>query len=340
MIADALDILKDYGDNAGTTKTSGHVPTTESFTVGYHQNRHRWGKRPKSKKFNGKCNNCHKVGHKEKDCWSKGKSIGGHTRHGSSNNTSDIGMSNEYVFGVVDANGMNFKDIIIDDGSTRRVINDIEMFRGKLKYVKPWKIGLAGVGSSMEVKGEGSAFITVEVGNDKTNVIELKNALYVPNAAKNLLSGAAFDIPGFTRFVKDGQMVVRHGDEVVLEAYRRGLYYVRLASNEVNAIEARPNNDLTLWHLRMGHLNENDVLKMSKEKLVKGMPMIKNNEREYCEPCAVPKITKLPNPPNMREYDKPLDLIYMYLVGPISPVSDGNGKYSIEIKDHVLVIRD
>jgi len=90
----------------------------------------------------------------------------------------------------------------------------------------------------------------------------------------------------------------------------------------INLCQVSNNTKLNLWHRRLGHFS----IKRLKNKLLKiNIPI-------FYHICAGSKLRNKPHSPNFNRARKPLELIYMDLVGPIDESIQGN-KYFLTILD-------
>ena len=123
-------------------------------------------------------------------------------------------------------------------------------------------------------------------------------------------------------------------------SYKVGkLYRVRTAVTEAcNLGMTTPSkNSLELWHQRLGHLNVQDVKKLSTEKMVDGL-IIENSHAPTvsCEGCCLGKQSRVPFPKNSSsKKENILDLVHSDVCGPLNIVSVGGSLYfTTLIDDH------
>ncbi|GJU32786.1 zinc finger, CCHC-type containing protein [Tanacetum coccineum] len=92
-------------------------------------------------------------------------------------------------------------------------------------------------------------------------------------------------------------------------------------TREKEGVFKRGDNQAWLWHARLGHLNFDDINKMTRKNLVEGIPRI-NHAGQICNACLLGKHSRTPFPNQAKFRSKnPLDLVYGELCGPISPVT-------------------
>lgn len=85
---------------------------------------------------------------------------------------------------------------------------------------------------------------------------------------------------------------------------------------------------LELWHRKLGHVNFQDLLKLSNKESVRGMPALRGKSTTMCEGCQIGKQTRGTHSSiNSLTTSHPLELIHMDLVGPSQIESIGGKKY-------------
>jgi hypothetical protein len=89
-----------------------------------------------------------------------------------------------------------------------------------------------------------------------------------------------------------------------------------------------------LWHRSLGHANWRLISKLSKLKLVRGLPDIDYYSDALCGACEKGKIMK----PSFKSKDivftsRPLKLLHIDLIRPVSTTSISGEKYGLVIVD-------
>ncbi|XP_062529210.1 uncharacterized protein LOC105841774 isoform X4 [Bombyx mori] len=105
----------------------------------------------------------------------------------------------------------------------------------------------------------------VNIQLSQENKIQVKNVLFVPGLATNLLSVGAIVKNGYkVTFNDKGCEVGNSKGEVICSAKLKNSLYVLETCKEVAHLVSRNknSNNTYLWHLRMGHLNMSDVKKL------------------------------------------------------------------------------
>src|SRR6266540_1960002 len=99
-----------------------------------------------------------------------------------------------------------------------------------------------------------------------------------------------------------------------------------VASNQIS---------ITVLHRRMGHINHDDLKKMVKEGLVKGIDLNLNSTLDFCKMCVEAKATRKPFPKkstteNVKTYG---DKVMADIWGPAEVESLGRKKYYLLFQD-------
>jgi len=185
------------------------------------------------------------------------------------------------------------------------------------------------------VKGRGT--VRIETTNGETvKGIQLKNTLHVPDLRSNLMSVAKIVDAEYTvTFDKNRAEIRKKKDrDVLLIADRIGdFYYVRESPEQLACVSSAniKKSQLQMWHERLGHLNESDLLEMHK-RAVLGMEIKKGEKLPPCEVCSSGKLTALSFPKSSQKNTDILDIIHTDVCGPMRTkrvLKNQEGKLSI-----------
>ena len=91
-------------------------------------------------------------------------------------------------------------------------------------------------------------------------------------------------------------------------------------------------NDNDLWHRRMAHLNQKDLVKL-KNGQASGIEFSVPKSIEPCVPCMKGKQSRLPFPKQGRRASSILELIHSDLAGPMEEKSIGGANYFLTFID-------
>lgn len=195
----------------------------------------------------------------------------------------------------------------------------------------------------LAVKGVGC--VDIHLSQDK--VIQVKNVLYVPGLAANLLSVSTIVKNGYkVIFIKRGCEIQDGKDEVVCTATLSNKLYILDTSKEVAHLTSSSLNcnNTYLWHLRMGHLNIPDVKKLP--SCTDGVTLTQEECNVTCTYCMEGKQARTPFKNVGSRATRPLELIHSDLCGPMENLSFGGMKYFIIYIDdytrmvHVYFLKD
>lgn len=202
--------------------------------------------KPKSNQLSKKgprCFCCNKYGHFSKDCW-----------HKKTNNNEKKKTGYVAAFSASTANHLNFWHV--DSGASMHMT----MHRDWLTEIKPASVPNIRIANNKVLKVEccGNVCIKVKAKDGSTDLIQVKNVLYVPELKTNLLSVSKIIKSGCrVTFNENGCQIYNPSNKLVAKAdLINETYLLNTANNqEMRAMMARTDDDAFLWHQRMGHLN-------------------------------------------------------------------------------------
>ncbi|GFY17645.1 retrovirus-related Pol polyprotein from transposon TNT 1-94 [Trichonephila clavipes] len=89
-----------------------------------------------------------------------------------------------------------------------------------------------------------------------------------------------------------------------------------------------------IWHQRFCHVNNDYLVKTSKNDSVKGLPRLTDNGKTQCIPCKLAKSKRVSfKKTGAVRSKRPLELLHMDLCGPMPTESQGGNKYFLSIID-------
>ena len=90
-----------------------------------------------------------------------------------------------------------------------------------------------------------------------------------------------------------------------------------------------------LWHKRMGHINFNNLVKVSKKESVREMPEITKPVNIVCKQCQHGKQTKVEFKTKEYSITKPLELVHTDLCGPMRTKGlEGESYFMLLVDDY------
>ncbi|GFT38865.1 retrovirus-related Pol polyprotein from transposon TNT 1-94 [Trichonephila clavipes] len=115
-------------------------------------------------------------------------------------------------------------------------------------------------------------------------------------------------------------------------------HYIIPKSKEISFfsdVTAKTKNGLIeIWHQRFCHVNNDYLVKTSKNDSVKGLPRLTDNGKTHCIPCKLAKSKRVSfKKTGAVRSKRPLELLHMDLCGPMPTESQGGNKYFLSIID-------
>lgn len=260
-----------------------------------------------------KCRICNKGNHLEKDCSVKREKSSPFSSH-SFFVSNDISKKKQLF------------EFVMDSGSSCHMTNEMSILKRINEY-----------DSEIKVAKDKETMKAEAIGDVETDIVVLKDTLYVPNLTKNLLSvNQITENNGKVIFSKE-KVIVKKNNQTVLEGKKQnGLYIVNIANEKYNVKEINPKksfwcteNVLNEWHRKLGHIS------MSKLKqlvdLSEGIP-VKLSDCKIsmvdCSVCLKSKQKRLPFNSVRAKAKRPLEIVHTDVCGPIdTPTHDGMHYY-------------
>ena len=216
--------------------------------------------------------------------------------------------------------------LLVDTGATAHIINDVKKFSSfKENFNRSEHVIELADGTRTKGMVRGSGTVCYKLHDSKGIPYELKlqDALYIPDYKQNIFSVQRATDGGakFTFAKGENEMVAKKGVTFDIEEKGR-LYYLNSAISKKDG-----KHSIGEWHRRLGHLNINDVRKLS--KMVEDMVITDSVVGDQCEVCIATKMTETRSRTPDKRATEPFELVHSDLSGPI-PINNVNGyKYII-----------
>jgi hypothetical protein len=216
-----------------------------------------------------------------------------------------------------------------DTGASSHMTPHRHWFRSYSPHVVPIRLA---DNSIIYSAGIGSVEFQPVVKGSNMRPVVFHDVLHVPAIRSNLLS--LFHLTSkkaYTISIVDQTVSFHHSGCLCFTASitDRNIGYLDGHARSFGTHEAKRAStlplDLNLWHRRCSHLNYDDVKRMQRNDLVKGMTMESSTPPDpICEPCIAGKQHRHNIPQTATRRTKPLALVHTDLKGPM-PVATPEG---------------
>jgi hypothetical protein len=298
--------------------------------------------RGNSRKFDGKCYNCGKMGHMAKDCWTKKKPVESNTATSSSKENSEDGWDAEALFAteekelaltVTTPEQIDYKnDWIIDSGCSNHMTGDKHKLQNLSEY-KGGRVVVTADNSRLPIAHIGKTIVTPRYNS---NQVPLQDVYHVPGMKKNLLSVAQLTLSGhYVLFGPQDVKVYRDlkiSETPIMEGQRLESVYV-MSAESAYVDKTRKNETTDLWHMRLGHVSYSKLSIMVKKSMLKGLPQLDVRTDTVCAGCQYGKAHQLPYKESKFKAKEPLELVHSDVFGPVKQPSIGGMRYMVTFID-------
>lgn len=310
------------------TKLLQEIETPDKNTALFSKSRKVKSKSPVKAK-GPRCFSCNGYGHLAKYCRNTTKKIYKREDHKTANSSFAAAFSA--------TSEECKKSWYIDSGASMHMCSNKElMYNVREPSVKTITVANR---EPLPVKGTGEISVKISQGGE----IQLRNVLYVPGLAANLISVSTITKSGYrVTFNEKGCNVSDVNGKIICSATLSNKLYAldmhpkeeiaHLASDKVKS------SDISLWHLRMAHLNVSDLQKLP--NCVKGVTLEPHGQKVMqCAACQEGKQARLPFKNVGSRATRPLELIHSDMCGPMESTSYGGKRYFISfIDDHTRMV--
>jgi len=201
-----------------------------------------------------------------------------------------------------------------------------------LEDVKPYV-------SSYVTFGGGAKGKILGIGNlVKHGMPRLDNVLLVKGLTANVISISQLCDQGLeVNFSKPEYHITYKKGEVLMKGTRSKDNCYLWVSQEEARLTTRlmsKEEEVKLWHQKLGHLHLKGMKKVISSKAIRGLPDLKIVENNICGECQIGKQTRMSHP--RLEYQvtsKVLELLHMDLMGPMQVESIGGKRYVLVVVD-------
>ena len=223
---------------------------------------------------------------------------------------------------------------IVDSGATCHMCNDEAHFIELRQLKTPHEVTL-GDGRSLEGTAEGTVRLETLLPDGSTTKCRLDNVLFVPKLSYSLLSVSKASSAGkTTKFDQSGCEILNKQRKVIAFATRVGnLYHLEHCQKSQAVNVADKDSKERLWHRRYGHLGEQNLQRMARERLVKQFNYDATNRVGFCETCVGAKHHRSPFASSTTQTTEVLELVHSDVCGKMQEKSLGGAQYFLTFTD-------
>lgn len=318
-------------------------------------------------RFQGKCFNCGKVGHRARDCRAptkekdleerspstgplptpsggRGLSPGPLKRETKKSNSianAKYAMEQSwaaYAKAPKALRGLEGMDELlwaVDSGASRHMTYCRDAFTEFSALEKPVMIQTASV-AELQAVGQGTVLLKV-LRNSNISLVALTEVLYAPGLAGSLISVSQLQNKGITVRTTVGggfkKLLIEREGELLGEVELLGKSYALkgISKTPERAMAATTDTEARLWHRRLGHLSLGSLQHI--QDVTTGLKGPIKAIKEPCEPCILAKIVRVVNRESPERATEPLARLHLNFWGPYSVPSLYNNHYFASITD-------
>ncbi|KMQ86061.1 retrovirus-related pol polyprotein from transposon tnt 1-94 [Lasius niger] len=278
------------------------------------------------------CYFCRKQGHYKRDCikykkWKSNKEKVGSVREDSSDEENEVVQCS---FATCEGQ-VNQEDWYVDSGATSHMTNNKKFFQ-ELKEIN--RSVMVANGQRLVAEGKGKGILKCVNKDGETTAVMVKDVLYIPSIAENLLSVRRLAIKGLTVNFDNSRCVIACGKREIAHAEpSMGMYKLQLKEIAMSMKSRHTLLCQHTWHRKFGHRSQEAIQQLS-QGLATGITIKDCGIRATCECCIKGKMSRLPFPKSSESKSKaPLDLLHTDVCGPMQVKTPGGKRYALTVID-------
>ena len=220
---------------------------------------------------------------------------------------------------------------VLDSGATSHMTGD----RGMFAELDTSIVGTVrfGDGSQVDICGQGTVLFAGKTGEH----LVVERVYWIPRLNTHIISLGQLDEVGNEVRIKNGILRVRDEEDRLLIKVERSatrLYKLSARTAQPACYSALPSSDVAwLWHARFGHLNFDNLRRLSRRGMVRGLPTV-DHVNQLCDACLAGKQRRssFPLKAKYRSRQK-LELVHGDLCGPVTPATPAGKRYFLLLVD-------
>ena len=295
-----------------------------------------------------RCHHCKKLGHIKRNCrflnqnyqpsnQGRFNTIKYKANNAETRPMNSDGIEKESMYHALPAGNIteNSNAWIVDSGASCHMCHNKGMFTNFTNLKKEIEVAL-GDGRLMKATGIGVILLKMRINGNTTEICKLSDVLYVPDLTINLLSvSKVVNAGNVTLFTETGCKIINRNQQVIARAYKVGnLYYINYVEDTYIVSVSGSQDKKNLWHLRYGHLGQQNLKKLAIGKMVLGFDFNIDGSIDFCDSCVYGKHHRMQFPKKSENRSsKPLELIHSDVCGKMNSVSLGGAEYFLSFVD-------
>ena len=234
-----------------------------------------------------KCNFCGRLGHVEAKCWKKHPHLNPYNKTANKETAAFVAAENREDFVCLLAkHSKHSEDSVqaeksrnwyIDSGCSSHMTQDKSLFSSYSEISSPSSVEL-GNGNKTPIQCTGTVHVMIKVhGTSKLCI--LTDVYYVSELGYNLMSVPTIDKKELsTTFSSTRCHISRQGTLLATGTMCGNLYKFDIDSSIRIRSKALIAHSLDVWHQRLAHIDPSTIQKMSKNRIVNGLELSKEQE--------------------------------------------------------------
>ncbi|XP_045795337.1 uncharacterized protein LOC123889868 [Trifolium pratense] len=187
-----------------------------------------------------------------------------------------------------------------------------------------------GDGAKGEIKGIGNLI--------NAGVPNLDNVLLVKGLTANLISISQLCDQGMkVNFTQSECLVTNEEGTLMMRGVRSRdncYLWVSEEENHLSTCYLSKEDEVKLWHQKLGHLHLREMKNAIVEEAIRGLPKLKIEEGNICGECRIGKQTRMSHPKLQHPVtSRTLELLHIDLIGPMQTESLGGKRYVFVMVD-------
>ncbi len=256
-------------------------------------------------------------------------------------NTSEEDSSSDAVFAASVGSSQQMNKWLVDSGASSHMTREKDLLTDYHEFEKPEKVGL-GDGKAVEAVGVGIARVSMVFNGSSPKRSQLHHVLYVPKHACNLFSvpaaAAKGNVVNFGHskcWIRDGSGELKGTGSLVKRLYQLDFEPIPVNYASVTCEQS----SVDRWHLRLGHLNGQQLERIVQKDLAVGVSIPRKEELSFCEGCVEGKMHRKPfKPVGEIHSTRKLQLVHSDVCGPMQIESMGGKKYYVTFMDDYCTV--